>query len=167
MSRKKTAVSIVMGALVPVAALSCLYFQAISRIPIAIGADLPEFRLPTLDGRYASFSKADQRTLLVFLSAECPSCVEEVHLLGRLRAVTNAKQIRLIVVFDSDFQTTAALLGESPARDLVAYGGLEVRRELRVNFTPAFLFIEKSGVLSRAEYGYRDEQTIRSLISVL
>lgn len=115
-----------MGVFLPVAILFWFYFRVLPLESISVGDRLPEFRLPTLEGGYASFSDAEERTLLVFLSSKCPSCLDEINHLDTLQEVIDSRNIKLIVIFDGDYRTTAALYNNKSVHGQITYDGTDL-----------------------------------------
>lgn len=166
-ANKRKIIALVMGVLLPFAILFWFYFRVIPFESISVGDRLPEFRLPTLEGGYASFSDAEERMLLVFLSSKCPSCLEEINHLDTLQEVIDSRNIKLIVIFDGDYRTTAALFNNKSVYGQITYDGKSISSDLGIRFKPAFLLVEKHRILSQIEYGYMNKRSILSFVSSL
>ena len=124
-----------MGVLIPVAAIVWFYSRVVTLKGPSVGDEIPAFTLPALAGGRVSLCDLDERTLLVFLSSECPSCVEELNSLDSLEEVVVSKLVRVIVVFDGGYQETAALFDEYPGCGQIAYDGKQVSRKLGIRAT--------------------------------
>jgi thioredoxin-related protein len=164
---RRKAIALVMGVFLPIALLFWFYFGIMSLKPISVGERLPEFMLPTLEGGYVSLSDTDERTLLVFLSSKCPSCLDEIDHLDTLQEITDSRNIELIIILDADYRTTAALFANKSVHGHISYDGKSISSDLGIRFEPAFLFVKKHRILSQIEYGYMTEERILSFISVL
>lgn len=164
MVTRKRIISLLMGALIPLAAIVWFYSMAVISGGPNVGDEMPEFMLPSLTGGHISLRDLGKRGLLVFLSSECEACTEELSCIDSLEEAAAFMQVRVIVIFNDGYEETASLFNEYHPCRKIAYDGKQVSRKLGLHATPAFLLV-KNGVLIQEEYGYLNREALLRLVS--
>lgn len=123
---------------------------ASGRVGTALGDTAPDFQLAKLDG--ATVSAADLRgqpAVIIFWTAWCPVCKEEVPRINAVAAEFESKGVRVlgINIQDSPARTEGGIkefgIKYAVARDPEA----GVTRIYKVSGTPTIIFLDRQGVV--------------------
>lgn len=115
---------------------------------LAAGDSLPSLRSTTIDGaafRVGPDAPFRQRTLLMFVSANCPVCAKLIPI---VQAVAAAESIDLIFVGDADVAEQRALIARYRIGDHLFVNGPELGRAIEVAKLPYAVLVRTDGVIA-------------------
>lgn len=160
--------ALLFGVLIPIAVILLLFSKITLSPPVKIKDRISDFKVVSLDGDTVLVnSQCYDKLILVILSVECHSCIEELKCLGNAEAIVVSKGIKVLVVFEDDAEAAMPVIDQCPDYVQVGFADSRVIEGFGVILRPAMYFIKDNMILHDVKFGYQNEETISAIASTM
>ncbi len=120
------------------------------------GKQVPAFTMKDLNGKTVSKENLKGKVVLLdFWATWCGPCIQASPLMQKLHAKYAKKGLTVVGVNVSDAPGAAAKYKQKHKYGYTfTTGGEELQRKMGVTGIPAFIFIDKKGVVSKVQIGF-------------
>ena len=161
------------GAVLFTALLACVSISCKGNPGAQLGAPVPGFTLPDLEGRMHALDELRGKVVVLnYWATWCPPCIEEMPSLEKLHEALASKGLAIVAVsVDERFSDIEKFVDEWNLTFTVLHdNGMKVSRSYQTFKYPETYIIDRSGRLKSKVVGARDwvaPSVIRDLIALL